>query len=249
MSIESDLIDAIAKVEHDLWIHYDCCRKRRIVLDAILPVIARLLPSAPQPIDKITSPPDLEWQMRLRAEAERRRAEPRRRAQVGDRVRVLLDRPDCSDWLSGEEFVVAGIEEDMCGHDHIWKIHDGRTDGGRFIWSRDAYAIITYEPNVGDVFLWDGGDRSEFMVLRVDLQKKPGHPYIHTLRLTTEAAGSHASFAETKLMRFCRRATTEEMNLARGKYMCEHRGCGVTATARRPAGWYCSLHLHSHPSS
>ena len=44
-TVEEDLLDAIAKVEDDLWIKFDCCRKRRIVVDAVLPVLARHLPS------------------------------------------------------------------------------------------------------------------------------------------------------------------------------------------------------------
>lgn len=39
-TLVGDLLTAIAAVEDRLWIQYGCCERRKVVIDAVLPVIS-----------------------------------------------------------------------------------------------------------------------------------------------------------------------------------------------------------------
>jgi len=73
-TMREDLIEAISAVQENLWIQFDSCRKRSIVVDAIMPVIAnwigRVVVSQPPPANVEAS-----------------------KFKVGDSVRVVKHRP------------------------------------------------------------------------------------------------------------------------------------------------------------
>lgn len=120
-----------------------------------------------------------------------------------------------------------------------------------------------YVPRVNDVVRWDGWDKSEFLIQRIE-PESPGYCHIHTVRVSGDKKGMAASFGAfgEATFAFVREATEEDRRVAAGLDApvppsdtpapvvpsCPH-GCGPmkrVCLALNVEAWECVAKLHAH---